>query len=200
MIISRISLIIWKALTPYINIYFSALIIEELSGSRDMERIRFLILAALLSAAGISLVSALFEKWKNTQSARIGLKIKHILCEKFLDMDYVDLDDTRTMDLYNTIIQNLNGQGWGLYHVLENYEDLCSGVLTILGGFALTFSLFTSPHIRFTTILRRSFQPAIIRILLRKRPQPFLQALIEGIHIIESIIFISQNNRFFFTL
>ena len=52
----------------------------------------------------------------------------------------------------------------------------------------------------FTTILRRSFQPAIIRILLRKRPQPFLQALIEGIHIIESIIFISQNNRFFFTL
>ena len=145
MIISRISLIIWKALTPYINIYFSALIIEELSGSRDMERIRFLILAALLSAAGISLVSALFEKWKNTQSARIGLKIKHILCEKFLDMDYVDLDDTRTMDLYNTIIQNLNGQGWGLYHVLENYEDLCSGVLTILGGFALTFSLFTSP-------------------------------------------------------
>lgn len=145
MIISRISLIIWKALTPYINIYFSALIIDELSGSRDMERIRFLILAALLSAAGISLVSALFEKWKNTQSARIGLKIKHILCEKFLDMDYVDLDDTRTMDLYNTIIQNLNGQGWGLYHVLENYEDLCSGVLTILGGFALTFSLFTSP-------------------------------------------------------
>lgn len=56
----------------------------------------------------------------------------------------MDLDDTKTMDLYNTIIQNLNGQGWELYRVLENYETLCSAVATILGGFALTVSLFTS--------------------------------------------------------
>ena len=120
MIISRISLIIWKALTPYVGIYFSALIIEELSGNRSIERLRFLVLTSLLSAVGISLVSALLEKWKNTRSAGIGLKIKRILSEKLFDMDYIDLDDTKTMDLYTTILQNLNGQGWGLYRVLEN--------------------------------------------------------------------------------
>lgn len=144
MILSRIILVIWKSLVPYAGIYFSALIIEELSGSRSIERIRFLVLIALLSATGIRLVTALLEKWKNTRNARIGLKIKRILCEKLFDLDYMDLDDTKTMDLYNTIIQNLNGQGWGLYRVLENYETLCSAAATILGGLALTFSLFTS--------------------------------------------------------
>lgn len=144
MITSRISLIIWKALAPYVGIYFSALIIEELSGNRSIERLRFLVLTSLLSAAGISLVSALLEKCKNTRSAGIGLKIKRILSEKLFDMDYIDLDDTKTMDLYTTILQNLNGQGWGLYRVLENYETLCSALVMILGGLSLTFSLFTS--------------------------------------------------------
>lgn len=35
MILSRFALIIWKALTPYVGIYFSALIIEELAGAKN---------------------------------------------------------------------------------------------------------------------------------------------------------------------
>ena len=43
MILSRFALIIWKALTPYVGIYFSALIIEELAGAKNPGRIRFLV-------------------------------------------------------------------------------------------------------------------------------------------------------------
>lgn len=144
MLLSRLGLAIWKAFTPYLGIYFSALIIEELSSGHSTKRIWSLVALTLLSAAGVSVVTALLEKWKNTQNAGMGLKIKRILCDKLFDLDYVDLDDTRTMDLYTAIIQNLNGQGWGLYHVMINYEDLCSVVVTILGGVFLTFPLFTS--------------------------------------------------------
>ena len=35
LILSQISLTIWKALTPYIIIYLSALVIEELAGDRS---------------------------------------------------------------------------------------------------------------------------------------------------------------------
>lgn len=41
LILSQISLTIWKALTPYIIIYLSALVIEELAGDRSPDRIRF---------------------------------------------------------------------------------------------------------------------------------------------------------------
>ena len=69
MILSRFALIIWKALTPYVGIYFSALIIEELAGAKNPGRIRFLVLLTLFLIAAGSLVTALLEKWKNVQSA-----------------------------------------------------------------------------------------------------------------------------------
>ena len=64
LILSQISLTIWKALTPYIIIYLSALVIEELAGDRSPDRIRFLVTITLLSGAGISLISAFLKKWK----------------------------------------------------------------------------------------------------------------------------------------
>ena len=59
MILSRFALIIWKALTPYVGIYFSALIIEELAGAKNPGRIRFLVLLTLFLIASGSLVTAL---------------------------------------------------------------------------------------------------------------------------------------------
>lgn len=144
LILSQISLTIWKALTPYIIIYLSALVIEELAGDRSPDRIRFLVTITLLSGAGISLISAFLKKWKRTWSTGLGMKIKRILCEKLFDMDYCDLDDSKTMELYSSIIQNLNGPGWGLYNVLLNYEALCSEGFSIICGLSMTISLFTS--------------------------------------------------------
>ena len=144
MILSRFALIIWKALTPYVGIYFSALIIEELAGAKNPGRIRFLVLLTLFLIAAGSLVTALLEKWKNVQSAGMWLKIKKILSEKLFETDYVNLNETKKMELYSAICQNHNSAGWGLYRTLEDCEALCQTVIVILGGASLTLSLFTS--------------------------------------------------------
>ncbi|CCY33001.1 aBC transporter related [Ruminococcus sp. CAG:60] len=144
MILSRFALIIWKALTPYVGIYFSALIIEELAGAKNPGRIRFLVLLTLFLIAAGSLVTALLEKWKNVQSAGMWLKIKKILSEKLFETDYVNLDETKNIELYSAICQNHNSAGWGLYRTLEDCEALCQTVIVILGGASLTLSLFTS--------------------------------------------------------
>ena len=59
-------------------------------------------------------------------------------------MDYPDADDPKTHELYNTIDQNRNGGGWGLNQVYGHIEAILSAILTLLGGVALTISLFTS--------------------------------------------------------
>ena len=144
MVLSRFLSVIWTALTPYVGIYLSALVIDELAGSRNIERLQFLVLLTLGSAALIALGSALLNKWKETQNAGFWFKVEHIFSEKLSDMDYVNLDETETAELLSTIRQNQNGGGWGLYRVIENYEALCSSVLTLLGGISLTVSLFIS--------------------------------------------------------
>ena len=144
MILSRIISVVWNSLTPYVSIYLSALVIDELAGSRNVERLQLLVLITLASAAVIALGTALLKKWTEAQSAGMWFKVENILSEKMLDMDYVSLDETHTAELLSTIRQNMNGGGWGLYRVVVAYEELCSSILTILGGISLTVSLFVS--------------------------------------------------------
>lgn len=144
MILSRLISVVWNSLTPYVSIYLSALVIDELAGSRNVERLQLLVIITLASAAVIALGTALLKKWTEAQSAGMWFKVENILSEKMLDMDYVSLDETHTAELLSTIRQNMNGGGWGLYRVVVAYEELCSSILTILGGISLTVSLFVS--------------------------------------------------------
>lgn len=142
MVISQYISVVWDSLTPYVGIFLSALVIDELAGSRDIQRLQTLVMIALISAAVISLGTALLKKWKNAQSAGDWMKIEHIISEKMLDTDYVNLDDTNTSELLSTIRQNFNGGGWGLGRTIGCYGELLSAVFTIVGGLALTISLF----------------------------------------------------------
>lgn len=144
MFASRIIKIIFNALTPYVGIYLSALILDELSTSRDSQRLTVLVIITLASAALISLISALIIKCDNTNSAGIYYKTERILTKKLLDMDFSCVEDAKTQQLLSTIRQNQNSQGWGLIRAFNSVEQIVSSSATILGGAALTVTLFTS--------------------------------------------------------
>ena len=142
MFLSRLIPVIFGALTPYVGIYLSARIIEELSGSRDPLVLRNLVLATLLSAAAISLVTALLNRWRETVCAAMYLQVEGFFAEKMLSLDYLSIDDTHTHEMLSTIRQNRGGGGWGLSRVIGNVESLLSAFCNLFGGIALTVTLF----------------------------------------------------------
>ncbi len=144
MIISRLICIAWDALTPYVGVYLSALLITELSGERDRAVLTKLVLLVLLSAAFISLVGAFLHRWRNIECSTLYYKTQMVFTEKMMSMDYQDADDPKTHQLYSTIEQNRNGGGRGLNQVYGQVEGVLSAILTMLGGVSLTVSLFTS--------------------------------------------------------
>ena len=144
MIISRLVCVAWDALTPYIGIYLSALLITELTQGRNPSVLTRLVLIILLSAAFISLAAAFLHKWRDVACARLYYKIQQIFSEKMMSMDYPDVDNPKTHELYHTIEQNHNSGGWGLNQVYGHIEGILSGLFTLLGGVALTVSLFTN--------------------------------------------------------
>lgn len=143
-VLSRILYVIWTALAPYAGIYLAALIIDELAGARNTDRLVMLVLITISVAAAISLVTALLNKWKNAQSSGQWYNFEHIFAEKVSSLDYVDIDKGETADLLSNIRQCQNGGGWGLYRLLSNCEDMFSALFTMLGGIALTVTLFAS--------------------------------------------------------
>ena len=142
MYLSRIVFVAWEALTPYVGIYISALLIGEIASSRDPKRLTVLAVAALIAAALTALGTALLKMWKDNSNTCDYTKISKLYTEKFLNMDFVSVDDPKTHELYSEIMQLINGNGWGLPSVVWQTESLASAVATLFGGVVLTVSLF----------------------------------------------------------
>ena len=143
-ILTSVILAIWSALTQYVGISFSAQIIDELAGSRNPERLWSLVLLTLGSAAIISLIGALLSRWNNAENEKMWSSYRHLFVAKFLDMDFVRVDDPETHKMIRTIEQNGWGGGWGLLQIQGNLNSIISPIFSILGGIVLTITLFTS--------------------------------------------------------
>ncbi|MCD8118119.1 MAG: ABC transporter ATP-binding protein/permease [Lachnospiraceae bacterium] len=136
----------WDALTPYVGIYLSALILNELAGDRDREVLVRIILIALVSAAIIALVGALLRRFKQIRcDSTRWYEQNFILGDKSFSTDFANIEEQENRDLYSTIMQNQNGGGWGLERVYDTVENLLRALFGLFGGIALTVSLFTTP-------------------------------------------------------
>ncbi len=140
----RIAKNIWDALTPYAGIWLSALIIEELAGSRNPDSLLRLVLAALGAAALISLAGAFLNRAHAVENADWQFYTRKLMSDKLLDMAFCILDATQAPQALATILQNQYGIGWGIIRGIGLLDSLITSLFTLLGGLALTVTLFTS--------------------------------------------------------
>lgn len=135
---------LFASLSPFVTIRLSALLVDELAGQRRPEMLFRLALAELLSAALLSLCGGMLKRWKNAEAEASRRKVEEIYMDKFFSMDFADLDNPSTYDLYSRIRQNAQWTAWGMGRSLQFFERFITALLRILGGCALSFSLFFS--------------------------------------------------------
>ena len=132
-----------KALTPYVGIYLSALIIGELAGTRDPRILKKLVLITLISAAALALLNAGLLRWKNCWYSAPYFKMNRIYDEKLLSMDFQSVDDPHVHDLRSQIMQNDRFTGYGFLKFIQDFEFLLNALIGILGAVGLSVTLFT---------------------------------------------------------
>ena len=133
-----------SAVTPYIAVYFSARIIDELAAQRRVEVLKNLVLAALIAVGAITLVSGVLGAIKNVMMESCRIRKDMIYPEKMFSMDFADLDDARTRDLRAQIQQTEWWAGWGFDVFIDTWKALAKSIAGIVGAAALTVSLFVS--------------------------------------------------------
>ena len=130
------------ALIPYLTIYFSARLLEELAGERRPERLTGWVLILLASEAAAYLLKALVFRWKEALCATLYYREQKILSKKMLAMDFASADDADTHDLLDRIRQRIEWTSWGLQKTYWNFEHFAEEIFRMIGGAALTVSLF----------------------------------------------------------
>lgn len=132
-----------KALIPYLVLYFSAQILNELAGARRAD-ILIEKVTILLSAETVLLaIKALVFRWENTLSSDLFTYIDKIISDKLLALDFCAADDINTYELRNKIRQTELWNGWGLHQLYYHFQDFLEAFSQIAGAVALSFSLFT---------------------------------------------------------
>ena len=167
---SRFLFAVWEALSPYVGIYLSALIIDELATDRDPAALIKLVLVTLLTEALIALITSYFVTWRDSETAGFYYKYQQIFTKKLLDMDFASIDDSKTHERLSAIIEYQNSGGWGLFRLFISTQLLLQAVMTLVGGIALTVTLFTRkvpPEAGRLTILNHPlFLAAIILVMV----------------------------------
>lgn len=133
----------FSSLGPYLTIWFSARLIDELAGARDPQRLGYYVILLLVAGAGVSLIGAVLSHRRNYHN-RIYREYERIFMEKYLDMDYQDVESQKVRDAYGTICQNMNWNGSGLYKTAELFRDTVSAVFGLIGGIGMTYGMFAA--------------------------------------------------------
>lgn len=132
-----------KALSPYITVFFSARIINELAGLRRAEELTRLVMTALVCMAAMTLLTGLLLRWRSSIADKYTYCKYHMLADKMLSLDFADVDNPKTHDLRSQIKQSENWSGWGINQLYYRWADFVEGCAGIVGAVALTVTLFT---------------------------------------------------------
>ena len=134
---------VFSGLSPYLTVWLSAQIINELATYRRAEVLTRWVLWTIGATAVIGILKALLKRWEATLDTLHGPLKNRIFMDKFLSMDYADVDSQHIRDLKSQIAQFENWQGWGMNMALDMSQRLLAAGMSILGAVTLTVSLFT---------------------------------------------------------
>ncbi len=134
-----------EALVPYLTLYFSARLLDELADLRRPEILRKWVIVLLAADAAAYLLKALVFRWKQAFHSATYYQGEVRIARKLLTMDFCAADDAATHELLSRIHQREMWTSWGLGKIYEHFESLVKELFRIMGAAALTVSLFRLP-------------------------------------------------------
>ena len=125
----------------YVSLFVMARLINELAGERRVESLIFWALFQIISAAVFALINGVMYHAYEVKSSLFWLNVHRIEDEKFMSMDYCDVEDQRVRDLKDQINQNANWAGWGFSRIQLTFEGLVSNFFNFIGAIAMSAGL-----------------------------------------------------------
>lgn len=136
---------ITKAIAPFVTIWISAQLINELADNRNPEILFHWVIIQLITSAFFALLNGTFSRWSTYEQHKAYVAQDQIYMDKMLKLDFADIDRQYVYDLYSQIVQVSSWAGWGLRTTLWTYLDLVTAIIQVITGIILSISLFTSP-------------------------------------------------------
>ncbi len=141
----RFAVQILEVLSPYVTLYCSAQFLNELTAARRREALLWWVLLILGLTAVMGVAGSLLRRLDESANGMKSFWLNWIYGQKALDMDFSKADDARYSDQLVQILQTSNFSGHGIPNFTYQLPRLTGAFFKVLGGIALSASLFTLP-------------------------------------------------------
>ena len=136
---------LFGAIRPYVALWFSARLLDEIATARRPDMLTKLALAALLTVSALAAAHCVASRQCTRYTASVNwFGFKRRFAQKLSDMDFSRMDAPATHALYDSIMQADNWHSWGLRNLHYRLQDGFSGLFRVLGALALCVSQFAS--------------------------------------------------------
>ncbi len=135
---------ITTALGPLLAVWFSARILEELTGPARRDILVFWAAGAVLFGVLLTALNSVIQHWGNRAAELSWFRTEHIHAKKIMSMDFEDVEDSRVHALLTEIQQNDNYNGLGFNRIIWDLNDAVEGLTSVLVGAGMTAALFFS--------------------------------------------------------
>ncbi|MCR5727241.1 MAG: ABC transporter ATP-binding protein/permease [Lachnospiraceae bacterium] len=133
-----------ETLTPFVTIWFSARIINELSGERNTTRLAIYVILTIGINFLLSMIKNALEKKVNDKESGMWNYFSKIFADKQMTMDFSDLENPETQKKKQKAEENLFMFGNGLGQLVWDTAGLISVFIGIIASVILTAPLFLS--------------------------------------------------------
>ena len=133
-----------ETLSPFVTIWFSARIINEIAGDRNIGTLVFLVLATICLGFALSMIRNALNRVISEKETGMWNDFPKIFADKQMDMDFADLENQDIQKQRQKAEENLFMFGNGLAQLVWDTPSLVRAFIGIAASVALTVSLFTS--------------------------------------------------------
>jgi len=131
------------SLLPFINIWFSALILSELVGGQNRERLFFLAILVVALNLTVQCISHFIKSWKNYCEYPQPDLTHNMYTNKIFSMDYADAENAEIRKEFSELLSHQRSWGFGFRQLLSFYDEIVSGAVSLVVSAGFAFSLFT---------------------------------------------------------
>ena len=131
-------------LAPYLTLYLSGLIVNELAGARNVSRLWTLAIVAVAANAAVGLVNLYMNAAFNLQHKKFKLREDMMFNEKVMHLDYINLENPEIQDMRQRIKANRNINGYGIWLFIRMMQSNIDNIINLLLAIGFSTSVFIS--------------------------------------------------------
>lgn len=132
----------FSSIAPFVNIFMSARIIDELITTKDVDRIIMLVGITMGLNLVIHLLSTGFyhisTRYRNIARQNQDMAMN----EKIISMDYEHIEDSEVQTLRTKISESQNVNGGGIYGLMEYTTEFAQGFTKLIVSIVISIGLF----------------------------------------------------------